>query len=560
MASLWRKDGINENTHPDGQSYQNLLEVMDRGLKGFAHRIAFSNMGSDLSYQQVDQLSRNFAAYLQNLRGIGVGDRVALMMPNMLAFPVACIGILRAGMVVVNTNPLYTSAEMEHQFADSGAKVLVIFAGMAHKAQQILHKTAIEHVIIADLAGLHPQPQRSGLNMMVKHVARMVPHYHIPGQVKFRKALAKGAKLPYSKPHLVRSDLAVLQYTGGTTGVAKGAMLSHGNLIANLFQSLAVIEPMLKNSVEIVITPLPLYHVYAFTCSFLGLLYHGHQNVLITNPRNIKTFIAAMKRYPFTIFSGVNSLFLTLCESRRFAELDFSHLHYVSAGGMATTSKVHAAWQKITGCPILEGYGLTEASPVICTNTWKHHRQGSVGKPLPETELRLVDDHGKEVKTGQDKPGELWVRGPQVMQGYWHKPEETAKVLTEDGWLKTGDIASIDKDGFVRIVDRKKDMILVSGFNVYPNDLEDVLSQHPAILESAVVGVADERTGERIKAFVVAKDKNLTKKMVLDHCRSHLTGYKIPKEVEFCESLPKSNVGKILRKELRTKSEHLESR
>jgi long-chain acyl-CoA synthetase len=555
MREFWQKIGSFDSDTEETANYQSILDIVESSTAKFKDRIAFSNIGCDMTYTELDKGSRDFAAYLQNLRGLKRGDRVALMMPNILQFPVACLGIIRAGMIVVNTNPLYTEREMKHQFTDAGAKALIIFSGMAKKAQAILADTEIEHVVVTNLADLHPWAKRTFLNFMIKRVARMVPSFHIKGAKSFRQALEKGSNLPYTRPSVSRGDLAMLQYTGGTTGVSKGAMLTHGNLISNLEQTLGRMTPMLKYDPEVVITPLPLYHIYSFTCNFLGLMHAGHHSVLITNPRNVKTFVASMKRYKFTSITGVNTLFVSLCESEAFKKLDFSHLHITSAGGMALTQDAADTWKKITGCDIYEGYGLTEASPVLSVNTRTHRRAGTIGRPVANTEIKIIDDDGKDLPLGDESVrGELCARGPQVMIGYWQQEEETKNTLTSDGWLKTGDIATISADGFIKIVDRKKDMIIVSGFNVYPNEVEDAVVRHPGILECAAIGIPNKKTGETVKLFVVRKDATLDKNDIIDFCRDNLTGYKVPKQIEFRDELPKTPVGKILRKDLRDTS------
>lgn len=553
MRDFWQKLGTYDLANPDHlDTYKSILDLIDSSCQQYSQRIAFSNLNQDLTYKELDKTSQAFASYLQNLKSVKKGDRIALMMPNILAYPVACIGALRAGLIVVNTNPLYTSTEMKHQFIDSGAKILVIFSGSAEKASSILKETKIEHVITATIAEMHPWPKKAFWNFMVKYVAKAVPSGSIQGSVSFQSCIEQGQKLPYSRPSINREDLALLQYTGGTTGVSKGAMLTHGNIISNLEQAMDRLDPMYEFDPEVVISPLPLYHIYSFTFSFLGLMCSGHHSVLITNPRNIKTFIATMKRYKFTCFTGINSLFSALCENKNFRKLDFSSLHMTSSGGMTLTSDAANQWRNITGCEILEGYGLTETSPIVSLNTKTQKRPGTIGRPVARTEIKLIDESGADLTLGDETlKGEICVRGPQVMQGYWKKEEETKKSITADGWFKTGDMGVVSSDGFIKIVDRKKDMIIVSGFNVYPTEIEDTVTNHPGILECAAIGVPNKKSGEVVKLFVVKKDPNLDKNDLLAFCRDHLTGYKIPKEIEFRKELPKSPVGKILKKELR---------
>lgn len=529
-----------------------LLDVIEDSCQKFAPKTAFSNIGHDMSYGQLDQLSRDFAAYLQSLPMLHPGDRVALMAPNILGYPVACLGIIRGGFVVVNTNPLYTEREMQHQFSDSGAKVLVIFASMAHKAEAIIAQTQIEKVVVLGLADLHPTLPRCFYHFMFKYVAKMEKAYQLPQAISFRQALKQGARHSYSRPGLHQDAIAMLQYTGGTTGVAKGAMLTHGNLLANLAQARVILQNHLKDAQEVVIVPLPLYHIYSFTVSMMGMLVTGNQSILITNPRDTKRFVKTLKRYPFTGIVGINTLFTALCDDADFRQLDFSRLHLTSSGGMSLTPHIAKVWHEVTGCEILEGYGLTEASPIVSFNLEGHAKLGSIGKPVDGTDLKIVDDDEHDLPLGDPEVrGELWVKGPQVMLGYWQRPEETQKTITADGWLRTGDMATIDGEGYVRIVDRKKDMIIVSGFNVYPNEIEDVISKHPGVLECAAVGVPNSKTGEAIKLFVVKKQEQLTSEELISYTRTQLTGYKVPKLVEFRAELPKSPVGKILRKDLR---------
>ena len=471
-------------------------------------------------------------------------------MPNLIQYFVVVLGALRAGMVVVNTNPLYTEREIEHQFNDAGVKLLVVQANVAQQAAAVLPRTAVEKVVITELADLHPQPKRFLINFVAKHVKKLVPPFSIPGALKLRSVLSAGQKHKFeSASNLQGDDLAMLQYTGGTTGVAKGAMLSHSNLVANVLQADALFGSyQLKGSGDIFVQPLPVYHIYAFTASMYAL-YVGAHTVLIPNPRDLKSVVSAFKTYRPRLFFGLNTLFVALTNDSDFQALDFSDLKVTLSGGMALTEDAAKAWQALTHCPVSEGYGLTETSPVATGNPGGAQQLGTIGVPVPRTEVRVVDADNQPL--GFDEPGELCIRGPQVMQGYWQRPDATAEAIDTEGWFFTGDVAVIQPDGYLRIVDRKKDMIVVSGFNVYPNELEDVVSKHPGVLECAAVGVADAKSGEVIKMFVIRKDQTLTEAALKDFCRGQLTGYKVPKHIEFRDELPKTNVGKILRRELR---------
>ena len=511
----------------------------------FGPRPAFHNFGTTLTYAEVEQRSRAFAAWLMS-QGFREGDRIALMLPNVLQYPVAMFGALRAGLVVVNTNPLYTPRELEHQLRDSGATCIVVLANFAHVVERVLPKTNVRLVVTTELGDLLRFPKGIAVSWAARHVKRLVPDFHIPGAVQFRHALDAGARLPFMPPAVGAGDLAFLQYTGGTTGVAKGAMLSHRNLMANLEQVSTLWRAYIRDGAEIVITPLPLYHVFCLTCNCLTFFKHGGLNVLITNPRDIPSFVAELSRWRFTIISGVNTLYNALLAHPRIEHVNFSKLKLSVAGGMALHPDVAQRWRALTNNTLIEGYGLTEASPVVSCNLPEASRLGSVGVPLPSTEISIRDD-GREVPSGQS--GELYVRGPQVMRGYWGMPEETALTLDEDGWLRTGDIAAMDEDGFVRIVDRKKDMIIVSGFKVFPNEIEAVLTMHDAITEAGCIGVPDDRSGQAVKAFVVTQS-SVTTEQVIEFCRERLTPYKVPKYVEFRETLPKTNIGKILRRAL----------
>jgi|TARA_B110000879_G_scaffold68263_1_gene95581 long-chain acyl-CoA synthetase len=528
--------------------YQSVADVFLEACDKHAQKPAYSCMGQTLSFEDVERLTANFASYLQNHTDLEVGDRIAIQLPNVLQFPIAIFGAMRAGMVVVNTNPLYTAREMEHQFNDSGAKALLILANMAHLAEQVVPKTSIKHVIVTELADMHPFAKRLLINTVVKRVKKMVPAYSLPQALSFRDALALGAKKAPTAVALSLDDTAVLQYTGGTTGVSKGAQLLQKNLVSNMMQVRELIVNILDTDTEVVIAPLPLYHIYAFTVS-LVMSDMGHELVLIPNPRDIPGFVKELSRHKFTSFIGLNTLFVALCNNKDFTELDFSHLKHTLSGGMALTEAAAATWKKVTACEVQEAYGLTETSPAVSFNPYHDIRLGTIGKALPGTQVKVIGADGSDL--GFNQEGELCVKGPQVMAGYWQLPEATAAVLGADGWLKTGDVAILAEDGFIRLVDRIKDMINVSGFNVYPNEIDDIASQHPGILECAAVGIPNEVSGETVKLFVVKLDPNLTEADVLAHCRENLTGYKVPKEIEFKNELPKTNVGKILRRALR---------
>ncbi|MDN0121649.1 long-chain-fatty-acid--CoA ligase FadD [Yersinia aleksiciae] len=533
----------------DPDRYSSLVEMFENAALRYADQPAFINMGEVMTFRKLEERSRAFAAYLQQGLGLQKGDRVALMMPNLLQYPIALFGILRAGMVVVNVNPLYTPRELEHQLNDSGAAAIVIVSNFAHTLEKVVFKTQVKHVILTRMGDQLSTAKGTLVNFVVKYIKRLVPKYYLPDAISFRTALQKGRRLQYVKPDVINTDMAFLQYTGGTTGVAKGAMLTHRNMQSNLEQAKAAYAPLLQPGHELVVTALPLYHIFALTMNCLLFIELGGRSLLITNPRDIPGMVKELSRYPFTAMTGVNTLFNALLNNEEFTKLDFSTLRLSVGGGMPVQQAVAERWEKLTGKHLLEGYGLTECSPLVTGNPYDlKHYSGSIGLPVPSTDVRLVDDEGQEVAFGE--PGELWVRGPQVMLGYWQRPEATDEVL-KDGWLATGDIATLDEQGFLRIVDRKKDMILVSGFNVYPNEIEDVVALHPKVLESAVIGVPNGAAGEAVKVFIVKKDATLTQEELLTHCRRYLTGYKVPKIVEFRDELPKSNVGKILRRELR---------
>ncbi|WP_284188134.1 long-chain-fatty-acid--CoA ligase [Zoogloea oryzae] len=531
--------------------FSSLADLFDKGVRKFAERTAYVCMGKSISYSDLELLSRQFAGYLQGELKLAKGARVALMMPNCLQYPVAMFGILRAGFTVVNVNPLYTARELEHQLNDAGCEAIVIVENFAHTLQEVIGNTkALRHVVVTGLGDMLGFPKSLLVNFVVRHVKKMVPPWSLPGCVAFRDALGQGAADTFQPVQIGHDDLAYLQYTGGTTGVAKGAMLTHGNIVANLQQAHAWISPYVKEGEEIIITALPLYHIFSLTANCLTFFKIGATNILITNPRDIPGFVAELGKYPFTVITGVNTLFNALLNNPEFEKLDFSSLKVALGGGMAVQQAVAERWKKVTGKTLAEAYGLTETSPAVCINPldlpeFNH----SIGLPISSTDVSLRDDDGYEVSLGM--PGELCVKGPQVMKGYYNRPEETARTFTHDGYLRTGDVATIDKQGFVRIVDRKKDMILVSGFNVYPNEVEDVVASHPGVMEVAALGVPDEHSGEAVKIFVVRKDASLTAEALIAHCRAGLTGYKVPRFVEFRDELPKSNVGKILRRVLR---------
>ncbi len=534
----------------DLNQFASLNDIFERACKRYRERRAFVNMGVSLSYGWLDELSRAFAAFLQRRAGLQRGDRVAIMMPNLLQYPVALFGALRAGMVVVNVNPLYTARELEHQLNDSGAKAIVVVENFAATVAQVLANTALKTIITTQIGDLFPFPKSLLVNFVVKRIKRMVPRWHIPHALRFKTVLHDGAAERFESVKLRHDDVAFLQYTGGTTGVAKGAVLTHGNMVANVQQASAWIAPHTRESGEVVVTALPLYHIFSLTVNCMTFMKIGAENVLITNPRDFAGFVQELKRAPFTVITGVNTLFNALLNTPGFREIDFSRLKIALGGAMAVQRAVAESWKAATGVPLLEGYGLTEASPAVCVNPLSNTEyNGSIGLPLPSTELSIRDDAGKALAIGA--VGEICARGPQVMRGYWNRPEETAAVLSPDGWLHTGDVGRMDEKGYVYIEDRKKDMILVSGFNVYPNEIESVVASHDGVLEAAAIGVPDARSGEAVKLFVVKRDPELTAERIIEHCRRNLAAYKVPRQVEFRKELPKTNVGKILRRALR---------
>ncbi|AOY87550.1 long-chain fatty acid--CoA ligase [Marinobacter salinus] len=533
----------------DLTKYKSMVDVFEQAVKKYADRPAFTAVGATLTYRDLDTQSRNFAAWLQNKTDLKPGDRIAVQMPNVSQYPVVVFGAMRAGLIVVNTNPLYTTREMEHQFNDSGAKALVVLANMADNAEKVVPHTGIEHVIVTELADMHSPIKRMLMNAVVKHVKKMVPAFNLPQAHKLPAVLSAGAREKFTPVECKQDDIAVLQYTGGTTGVAKGAMLTHGNLVANLLQVRPMMESTVQDGTEVVIAPLPLYHIYSFTLNCGIMLEAGAHNVLIPNPRDIAAFVKELRNHKFTAFLGLNTLFVALCNNEEFQDLDFSNLKLTSSGGMALTSDTAKMWQRVTGCEIAEGFGMTETSPVVTFNPQSAIQLGTIGLPIPSTQVKTIDEEGNETPLGE--AGELCVKGPQVMRGYWQRPEDTRQSFTEDGFLKTGDIALIQEDGYIRIVDRKKDMIIVSGFNVYPNEIEDVVSSHPKVVECAAVGIPDTKSGEAVKVYLVPTTEGVTENELKEFCRERLTAYKVPKLYEFREELPKTNVGKILRRQLR---------
>src|SRR5687768_7019419 len=549
MERIWLKSyppGVPADIDPS--EFRSLVELFDTSVRKYAERPAYHSMGKTLSFAELEKRSRQFAAWLQ-ARGLSKGARVAIMMPNCLQYPIAMFGVLRAGCTVVNVNPLYTPRELEHQQKDSGAEAIVVLENFGHVLQEVRGRTPLKQVVVTSL-GEMLGVKGVIVNLVVRKVKKMVPPYDLPGAISSKQALADGSSKKLVTPALTHDDIAFLQYTGGTTGVSKGAMLLHRNIIAALLQYEAWLTPAIGEQRAIIITALPLYHIFSLTVKCLVKIVVGGENVLITNPRDIPGFVKELAKHKYTIITGVNTLFNALLNHPDFAKLDFSSVRLAVGGGMAVQKAVADRWRQVTGTPLIEGYGLTETAPSATANPMNIGEfSGSIGVPMPSTDVVLRDDNDRDVPYGQ--PGEICIRGPQVMAGYWQRPDETAKVLGKDGFLHTGDIGIMDEKGFIRIVDRKKDMILVSGFNVYPNEIEQVLAMHPGVLECAAIGVPDEHSGEVPKVFVVKKDPQLTEQDVLEHCKKELTGYKRPKYVEFRADLPKTNVGKILRRELR---------
>lgn len=534
----------------DTQAFSSIVEVLQKSTQRFRASPAFSNLGRTLSYGGLEQYTRNCAAYLQQELGLGKGDIVAIMMPNLLQYPVAIFGALRAGVTVTNINPLYTPRELKHQLIDSGATVIVIVDNFCHALEQVIAETQVKTVITTGIGDLLSFPKSALVNFVIKHVKRMVPAYKLSNPISFTKALQIGGRQTLQPIEVTQKDIAFIQYTAGTTGVAKGVVLSHGNIVANLQQTSAWIGPFIEEGKELIITPLPLYHIFSLTANCLLFMKIGGLIYLITNPRDFKGFVRELSKLKFTAITGVNTLFNALLDTPGFSDLDFSALKIPLGGGMAVQSTVAERWKKVTGKTLIEAYGLTETSPGVCINPIDLPEYvGKIGLPLPSTEVSIQDDNDKQLAIGEI--GEICVRGPQVMQGYWRRPEQTDKVLKSDGWFHTGDLGVMDEQGFVKVLERKDDMIVVSGFNVYPSEVENVVTEHPGVREVAAIGVPDEKSGQVVKIVVIKTDPKLTEELLLKHCKENLTAYKMPKQIEFRDSLPKSNVGKILRRELR---------
>lgn len=552
MEKIWLQsyqEGVRAEV--DVRAYSSIIDVLHTSVKKFGPQPSFSNMGTTLTYTQTATLVNQFTSYLQNVLKLQKGERVAIMMPNVLQYPVAVFGVLQAGGVVVNVNPLYTPRELAHQLIDSGATAIIVLENFAHTVEKVLEQTSLKQVIVASMGDMLGWLKGTLVNFMLRKVKKMVKPFHIPQSITFPQALALGKKQRFTPVPLGLEDLALLQYTGGTTGISKGAMLTHGNIVANMQQASEWIKANLVPGQEVVVTPLPLYHIFSLTVNIMIFANAGSKNILITNPRDINALVKVLQSNRVTVMSGVNTLFNALIHNEEFKKIDFSSWKLVLGGGMATQKNVAQEWKAITGVPIIDAYGLTEASPGVCANPLNNPEYtGTAGLPVSNTDIEIRDDNGKVLGIGE--VGELWVQGPQVMKGYWNRPEETAKVLDSRGFVATGDMAEIDAKGYIRLVDRKKDMILVSGFNVYPNEIEEIVAAMPEVLEVACIGVPNEKTGEAIKLFVVKRDPALTREQIIAYCRQNLTGYKVPKDIEFCEELPKSAVGKILRKDLRT--------
>ncbi|MDX2424784.1 MAG: AMP-binding protein [Cycloclasticus sp.] len=546
------------NSYPQGvdadidiHKFNSVVEIFEQSVKTYADRPAFSNFGKSLTYSDFERATSALAAYLQQTLKLKKGDRVAIMMPNLLQNPVSIFAVLRAGLTVVNTNPLYTARELRHQLKDSGAKAIIVVENFAHTVETVLADTDVEHVIVTKMGDMLDFPKSMLINLVVKYVKKMVPSYTFATATSFKTALSEGSQLKFENTPLTHEDIAFLQYTGGTTGVAKGAVLTHKNMVANMLQASEWIKNDVVPGKEVIITALPLYHIFSLTANCLVFMDAGAHNILITNPRDFKGFVNELKNTHFTVITGVNTLFNSLLNTEGFADIDFSALKLTLGGGMSVQPAVAAQWKQMTHCTLIEAYGLTETSPAVCINPLNlKDYNGSIGLPISSTYCQLIDPNGNTVTDGE--PGELCVKGPQVMKGYWNRPEETANAFTKDGWLKTGDVAKMDDNGFFYIVDRIKDMILVSGFNVYPNEIESVIVEHKGVLECGVIGVPDEKHGEAVKAFVVKKDDTLTEDELLSFCKERLTGYKIPDHIVFIKELPKTNVGKVLRRELRS--------
>ena len=533
-------------SHSTEINYENIVEIYDQSIRNFGDKVAYKNMDVELTYNELDNHVNALIYYFQNNTNLKKGDKIVLQMPNLLQYPVAIFACLKAGLVIVNTNPLYTADEMLHQYKDSGAKAVIIVENFAHNLEKIVSKTDIETVIITTIGDLLGGFKGGLVNFVIRNVKKMVPAFSIPGSLNLKKILKDNSGKKGKNVEIKNTDTAFLQYTGGTTGVSKGAMLSHRNVVSNVMQVSAYMDILLRDGEEIVITALPLYHIFALVCNSFVMFNYGARNILITNPRDMKNFVKEISNKKFSIITGVNTLFNGLLNNSNFVDIDFSNLKVAFGGGMAVQDSVAHKWEEITGCPLVEGYGLTETSPVVTINPLDGtNKIGTIGLPIPDTDIKLIDDKGKEVLVGDR--GELCVKGPQVMEGYWERKKETEEVL-KDNWLHTGDIAVIDNDGFLKIVDRKKEMVLVSGFNVFPNEVENVISSHPKVLEVGVIGVSDEKTTEAVKAVIVKKDESLTAEEIKKYCKEKLTNYKCPKHIGFAQELPKSNVGKILRR------------
>ena len=552
MKKIWTKkypSGVINDV--DFNQYNSFVDLFEEGFAKYSNEIAFENMGKSITYKELDELSKNFSNFLTQELKLKKGDRIAIQSPNVLQYPVVLFGAIRSGIIVVNTNPLYTPDEMKHQFKDSGCKAIFILSNFAYNLEKVIKDTNIEHVIISDMGDMLGVLKGTLVNFVVKYVKKLVPSYSIDNFYTFKDAISKGKSYTYNQVEVESNDIAFLQYTGGTTGVSKGAMLSHKNVISNVIQVSSWMDIMLEEKKEIVITALPLYHIFALVCNALVMFKYGARNILITNPRDMDGFIKELSKYNFSIITGVNTLFNGLLNNSKFSNLDFNNLKVAFGGGMAVQDIVANKWKSVTGCPLVEGYGLTETSPVVTINPLDGtNKIGTIGLPIPQTDVKFIDDAGKEVPHGER--GEICVYGPQVMEGYWKRESDTKEII-KDGWLHTGDIGVIDDDGFIKIVDRKKEMVLVSGFNVFPNEVEHVISSHPKVLEVGVIGVPDKKTTEAVKAVIVKKDDTLTEDEIKAFCREKLTNYKCPKHIGFTDELPKSNVGKILRRIIKEK-------
>ncbi|WP_299880848.1 AMP-binding protein [uncultured Cocleimonas sp.] len=559
MEKVWLKNyppGVPEFI--DTNEYKSLGDLFEQSINQFRDRPAYSNLGTTISYDELDQMSRDFAAYLTDVRGLKKGDRIAIMMPNLIQYPIVLFAALRAGLIVVNTNPLYTDRELEHQLTDSGAIAIVILDNFAHTLEEVIEHTELKTVITTKIGDMAPFPKSLLVNFVVKYIKKMVPAFKLPMAISFKTALAEGKGKTFAEAEIGHDDVAFLQYTGGTTGVAKGAALTHENMIANLLQAYHWASKDLIDGKETFITALPLYHIFSLTANAMFAVKIGAKSVLITNPRDMAGFVKELSKEKFSFITGVNTLFNGLLNTPGFDKLDFSNLKLVLGGGMAVQEYTAKKWKEVTGHVLIEAYGLTETSPAASINPLDLEGfNGSIGFPISSTEISIRDESGKELGFGE--PGELCIRGPQVMKGYWNRPKETANVLSDDGWLRTGDVAVVSEDGYVKLVDRLKDLIIVSGFNVYPNEIENVVALHPKVLEVGAIGVNHEKSGEAVKIFVVKSDDSLTEKELQDYCHEEMTGYKCPKYIEFVNDLPKSNVGKVLRKDLRKLNEKNET-